>query len=127
MIFTDHIAGLLFLGNPSPWLRSSGIALALLSFALLLTARVHLGNSFSVTPEARSLVTHGLYSRIRHPMYVFVDLTLLGIGLALGTWIVAGILVVLLPLQVRNARKEASLLRERFGDTYSAYLRQTWF
>lgn len=114
-------------GNSSPSLRAAGVALALISFALLLTARTQLGSSFSVTPQARVLVSHGIYLRIRHPMYLFVNLTITGIALALGVWYVLATLLVLVPLQVRNARKESSLLLEKFGATYEEYRSKTWF
>lgn len=59
-----------------PWtpLRIAGVIIAVAGFAL--TARINLGKSFAFTPQAKSLVTHGLYSRIRNPMYVFADVTL---------------------------------------------------
>ena len=60
-------------------------------------------------------------------MYLFVDLTIVGITLALGIWYLLVILLVLIPLQVRNARKESRLLLEKFGATYEQYCRQTWF
>ena len=123
----DAMAALWLWGNSSPSLRAAGIALALASFILLLTSRAQLGSSFSVTPQARALVTHGIYSRIRHPMYLFVDLTIVGISLPLGIWYLLAILLVLVPLQVRNALKEGSLLREKFGATYEQYCSQTWF
>lgn len=101
--------------------------MALVSLALLPTSRAQLGSSFSVTPQARALVSHGIYSRIRHPMYLFVDLTIAGIALALGVWYVLAILLVLVPLQVRNAREESGLLLEKFGDAYEQYRSKTWF
>ena len=39
-------------------------------------------------------------------------------------------LLVLLPItvvQVRRSRREAAVLRERFGTEYNAYRRRTWF
>jgi len=60
-----------------------GVVLAAISFALTVLAPVQLGKSFAVTLKANDLVTHGLHSRLQHPMYVFVDLTLCGIALAL--------------------------------------------
>lgn len=124
---SGQVSALWFWGNSSPSLRAAGIALALASFVLLLTSRAQLGKSFSVTPQARELVSHGIYSRIRHPMYLFVDLTIVGITTALGIWYLLAILLVLIPLQVRNARKESGLLLEKFGETYEQYRSQTWF
>jgi hypothetical protein len=36
-------------------------------------------------------------------------------------------LVILLPLQVRNAHKERKLLQEKFGERYEIYRHGTWF
>jgi protein-S-isoprenylcysteine O-methyltransferase Ste14 len=105
----------------------TGVVLAAISFALTVLARVQLGKSFAVTPKANDLITHGLYSRLQHPMYVFVDLTLCGIALAVHRWYVLLLLVILVPLQIRNAHIERTLLREKFGERYEIYRRATWF
>ena len=105
----------------------AGLTLAAISFALVVLARMQLGKSFTVTPKANELVTHGLYSRLRHPMYVFVDLTICGIALAAHRWYVLLLVVILLPLQIRNARRERTVLREKFGERYELYCRATWF
>lgn len=104
-----------------------GVVLAVVSFALVILARLQLGKSFSVTPKALDLVTHGLYSRLRHPMYIFADLTICGIALAAHCWYVLLLLAILLPLQTINAHAERNLLQERFGERYEAYRRTTWF
>src|ERR1043166_8396958 len=96
-----------------------GAFVALVSFALLMLARVQLGKSFAVTPQAKGLVTAGLYSRLRHPMYLFVDLTLVGIALAVGSWYPLAPLVVLVPLQIMNAGRESRVLEEKFGAQYT--------
>jgi protein-S-isoprenylcysteine O-methyltransferase Ste14 len=105
----------------------AGMVLAAISFTLTVLARVQLGKSFAVTPKANDLVTHGLYSRLQHPMYLFVDLTFCGIAVAAHRWYVLLPLVILVPLQIRNARRERTLLREKFGERYEIYRRGTWF
>jgi protein-S-isoprenylcysteine O-methyltransferase Ste14 len=112
-----------------PWtaLRVSGAALALIAYGLVTTARIQLGDSFTVRPRATELVTHGFYSRIRNPMYVFMDLMVLGLILAMrGYWflVILGVLVI---LQTRQARREAKVLQEKFGPSYLEYRKQTWF
>jgi protein-S-isoprenylcysteine O-methyltransferase Ste14 len=105
----------------------AGITPAVTSFALVVLARLQLGKSFAVAPKANDLVTKGLYSRLRHPMYLFVDLTVCGIALAVHRWYVLLLLIILLPLQMRNARAERKILQEKFGEQYDAYRRATWF
>lgn len=112
-----------------PWsvLRIGGAFLALIGYLLVLTARVQLGTSFSVRPEAKELVCHGLYSRIRNPMYVFVDVMLIGIIVLLRLpWFLI-VFVVLVFFQARQARREARVLQEEFGQTYTDYRNGTWF
>ena len=60
-------------------------------------------------------------------MYVFGDLMVLGLILAMrGYWfsVILGVLVV---LQTRQARREAKVLQEKFGRSYLEYRKQTWF
>jgi len=64
-----------------PWTMSRiiGVAIAAPALLLLLTARIQLGRAFSVRAKASNLVTSGLYSRIRNPIYVFSALFILGL------------------------------------------------
>lgn len=114
---------------PAVWsvARVAGLAILVTAMALLVLARVQLGNSFSVTPQAAQLVTHGLYSRIRNPVYVFSALALAGFILYLGQPNLLWIFAVLLPLQILRARAEARVLEQRFGEQYRQYRASTWF
>jgi Phospholipid methyltransferase len=64
-----------------------------------------LGKSFSVRPEARELITYGLYARIRNPMYVFLDLMVLGLILSLELYWLLVILAALVVFQIRRGRE----------------------
>jgi len=112
-----------------PWTASriAGAFLTVFGYVLVITARVQLGTSFSVRPEARELVTHGLYSRIRNPMYVFLDVLLFGLVLVLRIYWLFLILAGLAISQRLQARREAKLLQEKFGQAYLDYRKQTWF
>jgi protein-S-isoprenylcysteine O-methyltransferase Ste14 len=116
----------MLLPRPKKLATRLGAAFAVLSFALVVVARIQLG-SFALIPKAGELVTHGLYARLRHPMYVFVDLTICGISLAVHRWYVLLPLLILLPLQARNARAECKLLQQKFGERYDTYRANTWF
>lgn len=116
----------LFWGHPWTPMRIAGAVIAAPSLALLIVARIQLGGSFSVRAKARALVTHGLYSKIRNPIYVFSALTIAGIFLFIGAPRLLWIFVALVPLQVYRARHEEKLLASRFGDEYRAYKARTW-
>src|SRR5438874_447556 len=86
--------------RPGPWttVRWAGLGIAVPAAVLLFVARWQLGKSFSVTPQARELVTHGLYSKIRNPIYVFSALMLAGILIALRRpYALFFLLLVLIP------------------------------
>lgn len=107
--------------------RGIGLALAIVGFGFWGIARIQLGKSFAIRAKAQALVTHGIYSKIRNPIYVFGTLLIAGILLVLGRpkWLL--ILVVLIPVQIARAHKEAVVLEEKFGDEYREYRRKTWF
>jgi protein-S-isoprenylcysteine O-methyltransferase Ste14 len=86
-----------------------------------------LGGSFSVRPKAQALVTDGLYSRIRNPIYLFGALAIAGIFLYMNQPRYLGLFVVLIPVQIYRARQEEKVLDARFGDEYRQYKSGTWF
>jgi protein-S-isoprenylcysteine O-methyltransferase Ste14 len=107
------------------WLVS--LFLSAVCAVLWFVARWQLGDAFSVGAEARQLVTQGLYSKIRHPIYVFGTLAFLFIVLALQGWFGLVIWIVVLLIQVRRAGREERIMAERYGEEYAAYRRRTWF
>jgi protein-S-isoprenylcysteine O-methyltransferase Ste14 len=115
--------------RPGAWTaaRWTGLGIAVPAAILLFSARWQLGRSFSVTPQARALVTRGLYSKIRNPIYVFSALFLVGILIALGYRYAFLLLVVLVPVQIFRAHQEAKVLEARFGEEYRKYRQGTWF
>lgn len=115
--------------RPGEWnsARWVGLCIAVPAAVLLFTARWQLGRSFSVTPQARELVTQGLYSKIRNPIYVFSSLVLAGVLIALQYRYALLLLVVLIPVQAIRAHQEAKVLEARFGEQYRKYREGTWF
>jgi protein-S-isoprenylcysteine O-methyltransferase Ste14 len=112
-----------------PWTppRIAGAAIAAPSLLLLVLARLQLGRAFSVQAKASTLVTTGLYSRIRNPIYVFGCLMITGIIIwAQKPWFLL-VFVILIPMQVIRSRKEARVLEEKFGTAYQDYKQKSWF
>jgi len=112
-----------------PWTawRIAGIAIAAPAFLLFVAARIELGRAFSVQAKATRLVTTGVYSRIRNPIYFFGAIFFLGIIIWTGRpWLLL-IFVVLIPLQVVRSREEERVLTEKFGAAYLDYKQKTWF
>ncbi len=107
--------------------RYIGLAMAAPAVVLLLVARYQLGKSFAVSAQARVLVTHGLYAKIRNPIYVFSALLISGFAIAMHVPQFLLVLLVIIPVQIIRARREARVLEEKFGDEYRAYRAQTWF
>ena len=112
-----------------PWTpaRIIGLSIAGPALLLLVVARLQLGAAFSVQAKASTLVTTGLYARIRNPIYVFGALFIAGIIIWTGRpWLLL-IFVVLIPMQILRSRKEARVLEEKFGPAYVAWKQKTWF
>lgn len=114
---------------PAHWtgIQIAGLILSIGGLIPLTVSRIQLGNSFSLRPEARQLVTHGIYSRIRNPIYVFGTIAISGLFLYLNRPHLLLFLLVVLPMQIARARAEARVLEQRFGDEYRRYRSATWF
>lgn len=119
--------GLAIVAGPHSTLSYLVLCLSLSCAVLWFIARWQLGDAFSMTPQASHLVTHGLYSKIRHPIYVFGTMAFLLIVLALQGWTALIIWAVVIWIQVVRARREERLLAEKLGAEYAAYRSRTWF
>jgi protein-S-isoprenylcysteine O-methyltransferase Ste14 len=111
--------------------RELSLTAGVVSTLLLLTGNAiavyvlsHLGRSFSIMPEARGLVTSGLYRYVRHPLYVAEMVASIGTVLQfLSVW-TALILAVQIAFQLRRMRNEEVVLMEIFPE-YAAYKEKT--
>jgi protein-S-isoprenylcysteine O-methyltransferase Ste14 len=115
------------LPGPWDWQRDVGVALMIVGTAGIVTARYQLGKSFSLTPQAHQLVTRGIYSKIRNPIYVSGGVMLAGFVLVLHRPVLWLVLLALIIMQTLRARREAQVLGAAFGDAYREYRRKTWF
>jgi protein-S-isoprenylcysteine O-methyltransferase Ste14 len=118
-----------FKNLPATWtaMQTIGSCLALVGFVLWTVARFQLGNSLTVSAQAKQLVTRGLYSRIRNPIYVFGSTLIAGIILLVGRPVWLLVFAVISPLQLWRAAKESQVLDTEFGEAYRTYRASTWF
>jgi protein-S-isoprenylcysteine O-methyltransferase Ste14 len=105
----------------------AGIVIVAAASILLAVARIQLGTAFSLNARARVLVTTGLYSKLRHPVYVFGLLLFLGVMMTLKRFDGLFVWLVLLLLQIKRANTEDARLEETFGHDYLEYKAKTWF
>jgi protein-S-isoprenylcysteine O-methyltransferase Ste14 len=105
----------------------AGLSLLIVGFILWTVARFQLGASFAVKAEARQLVTRGVYSKIRNPIYGFGSMVMAGGILVFGKplWLLIFLLVI--PLQIWRTGKESAVPEAAFGEEYRKYRAGTWF
>jgi protein-S-isoprenylcysteine O-methyltransferase Ste14 len=129
LIVGGAIGALLCQHPPVAWtaLSITGLCLLIAGFILWTVARFQLGASFAVKAEARQLVTRGLYSKIRNPIYLFGSMVMAGGILVFGkpVWLLIFLLVI--PLQIWRTGKESAVLESAFGEEYRKYRAGTWF
>lgn len=74
------------------------------------------------------LVTTGIYKNIRHPQYLCQIFADLGIGLALMSYIIVPVVVLIeIPLIIMRASFEEKLLLKHFDEDYSEYKKKSGF
>ena len=124
-----YAVGFVFVRGPGPHdaLRWLGLALLLVGLGGVILARHTLGRSFSIRAKATELVTTGIYSRIRNPIYVSSVIFITGLIVTVRRPALVLLLVVIIPLQIIRARREAQVLEAKFGEAYREYRRGTWF
>lgn len=108
------------------WLAApGGMALALGAVLGVAGARA-LGKSRTPFPRPREgarLVRHGIYARMRHPLYTSVMLLSLGWALCWQSVVALALALAQVPFLIAKARREERWLRERFPE-YAEYARR---
>ncbi len=119
-------------GLPVPWAVTAGsLGTVLFAAALWLLWRSHvdLGRNWSALVEIQAehtLVTGGVYRRIRHPMYTAHWLWAMAQALLLQNWIAGwSFIVTFPPLYLLRVGREERAMLDHFGDAYRQYMAQT--
>jgi protein-S-isoprenylcysteine O-methyltransferase Ste14 len=116
------------MGGDATSARVTGLALYTLGLILAITGRAQLGSSWSDIEAPgqvakAALVSHGLYRFIRHPIYTGDILLLIGLELALNSWLVIAIALMVPPILFQAIREERLLARNLPG--YGEYCQRT--
>jgi protein-S-isoprenylcysteine O-methyltransferase Ste14 len=126
-----------FVGTYLPWTitffgQTDQALPNLLSTACVLTGMImmlvtirHLGGSFSLVPQARSVVQTGPYRWIKHPLYFSEQIAILGVVLQYLTPVTVIVFVLHIGVQVCRILYEEDLLRRNCPE-YSSYEVSRW-
>lgn len=109
-------------------IRWVGIAIFAAGGVLRLWPVFVLGRRFSglvAIQSGHTLVTTGIYRRIRHPSYLGLLLTALGWALGFRSGVGLLLLALLIPPLLGRIHAEERLLDMQFGDEYRAYAKRT--
>jgi protein-S-isoprenylcysteine O-methyltransferase Ste14 len=116
--------GLLAPAELPSWIAFCAIALSGLSTALSAYVLFWLGRSFSITAQARNLVTTGPYALVRHPLYLCEEIMVLALAILFFSPVAVLIVATHWAFQLRRMRHEETLLRAVF-EKYADYAART--
>lgn len=134
---TDHRLGVIFVaftgtfsalggtflpgGDRREWLVLPGDVLATIGLVYSVWGLAYLRRSFSITPEARRLVTGGPYRLSRHPVYLGEITTAIGVNVATAGWPGVLALAYFIGAELLRMRWEEGVLAKAFPADYPAY------
>jgi len=101
------------------WLYS-GLVIYLFGMAFSIVAVVN----FATSPKDK-VITKGLYSISRNPMYIGLILMQVGLGIICSSWLYLVLTLVLLILLNENLSAEERYCLYRYGDSYREYMKKT--
>jgi protein-S-isoprenylcysteine O-methyltransferase Ste14 len=110
----------------APW---CGAAVMVAALWLFWRSHADLGRNWSITLVVRKgheLIRHGVYRRVRHPMYAAIFLFCLAQGLLLQNWLAGwSAFATFAPLYLVRTPREERMMCDFFGHEYRDYMRQT--
>lgn len=113
----------------NPYLFWFGILIFLLFFLLRIIAIKKMGSTYSQLIQPNNdakLITTGFYKKIRHPLYSFYFLEMMGLLLIKFNYIALSAVIIDLIVTLFRIKTEEKLLIEKYGDDYKNYKTKTW-
>ena len=110
------------------YVRTIGFIICAIGVIFIIAGIITLGEYFTTSIIPKGLVTTGIYSKIRHPMFIGAILVYIGIVVIFQS-IIGFLLVlfILIPFFIYSAIEEEKILSEKFKDKYTAYKKKTLF
>jgi protein-S-isoprenylcysteine O-methyltransferase Ste14 len=112
-----------FLAESIPWFIRYPAGITLLIFTFFLE-RSGLGTVFGKPQETPHVITEGVFSVVRHPIYLGAILGYAGMICLTLSLASAAIFIVIVAFYVYISRYEEKLLTQRFGDEYRDYMKK---
>jgi protein-S-isoprenylcysteine O-methyltransferase Ste14 len=107
----------------------AGLTFNLIGLIIWWSAKLTLAENWDAgygKPKIKKLVTLGIYSKIRHPLYSGIILTLIGLAFMYPkVWFILVNLLIVVYF-IRRMRVEDRYLTETLGKRYRDYQRRTW-
>ena len=138
LAWVGFVVPLIWIASPAFWfaeypLRAgpvvAGVMCLVIGLWLFYRSHADLGTNWSITLEVREqhrLITHGVYRRIRHPMYSALLLYAVGQALVIPNWVAGPSNVIAFALLVAlRVGAEEKMMVQQFGDEYAAYATRT--
>lgn len=111
------------------WIGWIGVVLFMDAIMILYFSHANLGSNWSPVlgiKEKHTLITHGIYKHIRHPMYAAHLLWAIAQILILHNWIAGfSFIIVMVPHYFLRVGKEEQMMIDQFGDEYREYMKST--
>ncbi|HLF88948.1 MAG TPA: isoprenylcysteine carboxylmethyltransferase family protein [Anaerolineales bacterium] len=111
------------------WVQWTGVVLGLASLALIWWVQWALDVNFAVILHVRdkhTLITHGPYKWVRHPMYTTLYIHALSTLFLTKNWLVGGLYLLSLTwIVIARLKNEEATMIEKFGDAYRNYMTRT--
>jgi protein-S-isoprenylcysteine O-methyltransferase Ste14 len=107
-----------------------GIAVFLLGMTIFVWGVAYLKKAFLgyVEPKSDTLITSGPYRFVRHPIYLAMITSAIGLAIGLRSlWAVLAVLLLLVPTGIYRAHLEEKALSLKFGTDWDKYSKRTRF
>ena len=118
--------GVMMAGQGLRWL---GLFLYGLGLALMSWSRAALGRMYSgevTIQKSHQLIKTGLYRYIRHPIYLGMLCSALGLSFLFRSWIGLAVMIPIMAGLLFRIGDEEAVLHKEFGSEWETYHQQSW-